>query len=266
MPLVVRTPWLARPARRPPPRAEHRPRIDDRAAGRREAPAAAGRPQPRAASARPSRRGATSSSRSTWAGACSPSAARRRTFAVRTTRALRRVPARLARALDLGLRPVGSPATSRPIRRSRRCAPPARAADLPALAHLSLPPARGSAVRVIRVASAQPARPTSIVATAAAPKIGRGAADGEERRDEQQAGRVRAAMDERDHAQHPSEHVVCHLLLGRRGEQDVGEALADARADRRRDRERQRRRRQREQAVRGQIARARRAACSRAPW
>ena len=72
------------------------------------------------------------------------------------------------------------------------------------------------------------------------PKSGRAAAIAKSGEIEQEAGRVRAAVDERDHAEHAAEHLVGDLLLRGRVEQHVGEALGGARSRPPRDGDRHR--------------------------
>jgi len=62
----------------------------------------------------------------------------------------------------------------------------------------------------------------------------------EERRDQEEPGRVRATMGEGDEAEHASEQMVGHFLLGGRVEQDDRGALAEPGEERTGDRERQR--------------------------
>ena len=118
-------------------------------------------------------------------------------------------------------------------------------------------------VACARAAPARPMSPTSGTAIAAPPKTAGADATSEERRDEHQPGRVRAAVGERDHAEHAAEQMVGHLLLRRRVEQHDRRALAGRREERAGDGQRQRAG-ERDQSVRRAGTSPRRAG-SRAP-
>ncbi len=80
-----------------------------------------------------------------------------------------------------------------------------------------------------------------------------------QRRHEEQAGRVRAAVRQRDEADHAPEQRVGHFLLSRRVEQHDGRALAERRGECTRDRDPERAG-QRHQTVAGQVKRPRKLA------
>ena len=124
-------------------------------------------------------------------------------------------------------------------------------------------PARRARRRGARREARRRRAPTSATSTAADAEERPRRGHGEERRDEQQPRRVRAAVDERDHAEHAPEHLVGHLLLRGRVEQHVREALGRAGADGGGDGERQRPGDREQRGTRA--GRSPRRACSPAP-